>query len=84
MKKALVIALVIVVVFTGIPVVTGMPMVDCADCDQGFMTSSLCFGVLASLVALFLAAHALRLPPTGQQLRQRLAPFTLERPPRLA
>ncbi len=84
MKKVLLVALVMVVVLTGIPVVVGMPMASCADCDQGIMTSALCLAVLASVAALFLAAATLRLRIASPQLQGRLAPFALERPPRLA
>lgn len=83
-KKIVLVALVIVVLFTGIPFVMGMPMGGCADCDEATMTSSICVAVLASVAALYLAAMALRFRTGAEQLRGRLAPFALERPPRLA
>lgn len=83
-KKFLLVALVIVVLFTGIPLVMSMSMGGCADCDEATMASSICLAVLAAAAALFLAAMALRYRAGSAQLRGRLAPFALERPPRLA
>jgi hypothetical protein len=83
-KQVLVVALVVVVVLTGIPLVVGMPAADCAECELGVLAAGAC-------VAALLTAAALLAFATGSQLRRRRCTFTsrlvagrLERPPRLA
>ena len=84
MKQLLVVALVVVVVFTGIPVAMGMPMGDCPECGLGLLLGGVCFVAVLAAVAAVMAAHlhsslllarfafVARLPADG-----------LERPPRL-
>lgn len=85
MKRLLVVVLVAVVLFTGIPVVMGMPMADCADCDLGMMVASSCvFAVLATVVGIALVLVALQLRLRAPVVASLLAPSGLDRPPRLA
>ena len=85
MKRILVVALVVVVLFTGIPIVMGMPVMACADCDFGLLLGGACvFAVLAVVAgtALALLAVPMRLrPPVFAGLLLASAHY---RPPRLA
>lgn len=84
-KRLLIVALVVVVVFTGIPVVIGMPMATCSDCDLGMIATTMC--VLAILAAVR-ALIAFQLNSLLSQRRYAFADLMvagrLERPPRLA
>ncbi|MDP9070253.1 MAG: hypothetical protein M3N68_03010 [Actinomycetota bacterium] len=84
MKRVLVVALVVVVLFTGVPVVMGMSGVECADCDLGILLAGACVSaVLAGMVGITLASLAVQLrlrPPVFAGL---LATSGLDRPPRL-
>lgn len=84
MKRVLLVALVVVVLFTGIPVVTGMPLMGCADCDLGTILSSSCIlAVLTGLVALTLSLLAGTLAVRRPLFAGLLASSGLYRPPRL-
>ncbi len=83
MKRAFFIALVVVVILTGLPLVVGMPGMSCPDCGSATVTGSAC-AVLVAALGLFIAM-------TFEQLRARRPPglgrlhvTTVERPPRLA
>jgi len=84
-KRVLVVALVVVVLLTGIPVVMGMPMVACSDCDVATMAATSCMlAVLMGLVALALSLLAVRLAVRPPILAGLLVSSGLDRPPRLA
>lgn len=85
MKTLLVIALVVLVVFTGIPVAMGMPMADCVDCDLGLLLGGICLIAVLGLAAAAAAAthgHSLLRLARFASLGRLLA-GGLERPPRL-
>lgn len=85
MKRVAVVALVVVVLLTGIPVVMGMPLMECADCDLGTIAASSCIlAVLTAMVALALSLLAVRLPLRSRNFAMLLASSGLYRPPRLA
>jgi len=83
-KRVLVVALVVVVLFTGIPVVVGMPVMDCANCDLGVVVASACLFAVLATVAVVLALLALPLRRRIDLFTDLLAASRLERPPRLA
>lgn len=84
-KPVLVVALVAVVLFTGIPVVMGMSGAECADCDLGILLAGACaFAVLTATVGVAFARHALRLRVRPDLFAGLLATSGLYRPPRLA
>lgn len=83
MKRVLLVALVVVVLFTGIPVVMGMPMMACADCDLGIMAGICIVAVLTGLVALTLTLLAARLAMRRPLFAGLLTSSGLYRPPRL-
>lgn len=84
-KRVLVVTLVVVVLLTGIPVVMGMPMVTCSDCDLATMMANSCIlAVLAGLVALALNLLAVRLAVRPPTLAGLVVSSGLDRPPRLA
>jgi hypothetical protein len=86
MRRVVVIALVVVVVMTGIPVLMGGMdgMASCAECGPGLFGPMVCLGALAAGFALLrllaLWASFVR-PPAG---RSRLLSDLLERPPQPA
>lgn len=85
MKRVLVVALVVVVFLTGIPVVMGMSGAECADCDPGFLLAGACaWAVLAATVGIALARRAVRLRARPDLLAGLVATSGLYRPPRLA
>ncbi|MDP9072023.1 MAG: hypothetical protein M3N68_12245 [Actinomycetota bacterium] len=85
MKHVLVVALVVVVLVTGIPLVMAMPAGDCADCGIGMMMASTCvFAVLTAAVGLALVLLAMQLRMRAIALASLLATSGLDRPPRLA
>ena len=85
MERLLVVVLVAVVLFTGIPVVMAMPAADCVDCELGMLVVSSCvFGVLAAAGGIALVLLALQLRARAPVFASLLATSGLERPPRLA
>ncbi|MBW3575876.1 MAG: hypothetical protein KY450_13735 [Actinobacteria bacterium] len=85
MKQLLVILLVLVILLTGIPLVMGMPVGDCADCDLGVLAAGVCVSaVLAAAVALMAGQVSAELRPRRLRFLTRLVAGGLERPPRLA
>ncbi len=83
MKKALLIALVVLVIVTGVPLVMGMPGMSCPDCGRAALMSSPC-AVLLMAFGLFLALASERLRSRREQCLALLHAFAIERPPRLA
>lgn len=85
MKKALVILLLVVIVFTGLPLFMGMPgMTSYQACDPAVLMASCAVAVVASGVSLTLALIAFTFRSRRQPVRLLLHSFLLERPPRLA
>lgn len=85
MKKALIVALVVVLVIIGLPVLMpGMGSAHCADCGPATMAGAMCVAVLAA--AAFAALSAIRRRARLEPLRRRgrLVDSLLYRPPRLA
>lgn len=84
-KRLLIVALVVVVVFTGIPVVIGMPMVSCSDCDLGMVATTMCvLAILAAVAALIAFQLNSLLSPRRYAFVDLMVAGRLERPPRLA
>jgi len=84
-KKALYVLLVVVVLFTGMPVLVSMSgMATCPDCGPAISMGSMC--AMATLAigvgTLALLIHSMRRRRDALQLS--LHSFLLERPPRLA
>lgn len=85
MKRVVVITLVVVVIFTGIPVVMGMSGADCADCDLGILLAGACVSAfLAVRVGVTLARRAVPLRLGPELCTGLLTTSGLYRPPRLA
>ena len=84
-KRVLVVALVVVVLFTGIPVVMGMAGTECADCGLGILLVGACTSaLLAATWGVALARRAVRLRVRPDLFAGLLAASGLYRPPRLA
>ena len=84
-KRVLMAVLVVVVLFTGIPVVMGMSGAECADCDLGILLAGAClFAVLAVAVRPAPGRRAERLGARPDLFAGLLATSGLYRPPRLA
>lgn len=84
MKKGLLIALVILVVLTGIPVVIAMPGMACQDCESAALMSGPGCAVMVMAFALFLLFGSQFLRSRREQGLRFLPSYALERPPRLA
>ncbi|HWC11054.1 MAG TPA: hypothetical protein VG455_07520 [Acidimicrobiales bacterium] len=85
MKRALVVALVVAVLFTGVPVLMVISGTSCADCGLAMMVASACvLAVLAALVAFVFAPFGVPLRSRAAVLPSLLAASGLDRPPRLA
>ena len=83
-KRALFIALVIVVVVTGLPVLMGMGgMAECADCGPGVLLPMTCLAALAGVAATLPALLRSRLRSRDLFLRLALFTSAFERPPQL-
>jgi hypothetical protein len=86
-KKALAIALVVVVLMTGLPIFMGMSdMATCRDCGPAFLHAGAgcTLAVLVAGFTLLLVFAAQRLRDRNDILRLQWHAFLLERPPRLA
>jgi hypothetical protein len=82
-KKALAVVLVVVVVFTGLPIVMGMSgMADCPECDVRAVCSFGCPAVLFA-TSLFVAAALWLLRPRPLARYRRGFAWALDPPPRL-
>ncbi len=86
MRRTLVVALVIVVVLTGLPILMGMGgMAFCAECGPGLIGPMLCLAALAAIgfaLPRLLATRAGTDP--GRAMRSLLLASLLERPPQPA
>lgn len=83
-KHALVFALVVVVLFTGVPIVMGMPAMDCAECDFAVVLIGTCLPAVLTAVGFALLLLAVRFREPTVILASLLAASGLDRPPRLA
>ncbi|MFN2506072.1 MAG: hypothetical protein ABR540_17930 [Acidimicrobiales bacterium] len=84
MKKGLLIALVVLVVLTGIPLVVAMPAMACQDCGPAMVVKgSGCAALLVAFSLFVLFAWELLRSRRERGLGLLLA-LGLERPPRLA
>lgn len=88
MRRALVIALVVLVIITGLPVLMSADGMDgmaaCERCDPGVVGGMTCLAILAGVLVVLAATlrTRLRLRPPG--MRSRLLVQFVERPPQLA
>lgn len=84
MKRLLVVGLVVLVLFTGLPVVIGMSGMECPDCDAAVLLAGACVAaVLTATVGLALARRGVRLRVHSPVFEGLLATTGLYRPPRL-
>lgn len=86
MRKALVVALVLLVVLTGVPLAVGMGgMVTCSDCGPANlpMTGG-CLVILATALMLVLTSAVTWLRALSLVVSDQLVPRPLEHPPRVA
>ncbi len=84
MKKGLLIALVVLVVLTGIPVVIALPGMACPDCGSAALMGGAGCAVMVTAFSLFLLFGSQFLRSRREQGLRPTHSFTLERPPRLA
>jgi|GEM_PF-6580698 hypothetical protein len=85
MKKALLVALVVVLVLVGLPLpVPGMGPVDCGDCDQAFVVHTMCLAIVGLGLILAVALMSESLTRDRRRILNLLLASRLERPPRLA
>ena len=84
-KRALFIALVVVVLMTGLPVLMGMAgMAVCADCGPGVLLPMMCVAAtLAGVAAVLPALLRSRFRSRERLLRLALVTSLFERPPQL-
>jgi len=84
-KKALVLAVVVVVVVTGLPVLMGMSgMATCHDCPPASAGGPMCILAVLTAGLAFVLGFGPRARDHEKMLRLRLHAFFIERPPRLA
>lgn len=85
MKKAVVVALVVLLVIIGLPMLMpGMGGAHCADCGPATMAGPMCVAVLAAAAFAVLVAIRRRARLEPLRRRGRLVDSLLYRPPRLA
>lgn len=85
LKKALIVALVVLLVIIGVPMLMpGMGGAHCADCGPATMAGPMCVAVLAAAVFAALLAMGRRARVAPIRRRGRLVDSSLYRPPRLA
>jgi hypothetical protein len=83
MKRLFVVALVMVLVLTGIPLLVGMAgMGGCANCPPALPAGGQCLGVLAGAAALALLLSG-RVRSRSSRLRPWLFALPFDRPPQL-
>jgi hypothetical protein len=81
----LVIALVVLVLVTGLPVLMGMDgMASCESCTRGVLGGMVCLAILAGLASALASVVTSRVSPGRRPLRSSLLVHLLERPPQLA
>lgn len=85
MKKALLIAPVVVLVLVGLPLpVPGMGPVDCGDCGQALMVHTMSLAILGLGLILLVALMGESVTMDRRRVLGLLLANRLERPPRLA
>ena len=84
MKKGLLIALVVLVVLTGVPVVIAMPGMACPDCGSAALMGGAGCAVMVMAFSLFLLFGSQLLRSRREQGLRFVPSSALERPPRLA
>ena len=84
MKKGLLIALVVLVVLTGVPVVIAMPAMACPDCGSAALMGGAGCAVMVMAFSLFLLFGSQLLRSRREQGLRFVPSYALERPPRLA
>ena len=83
-KQVAVVALILVVLLTGLPIVTGMShMPECPECRLGLLSWGLACAVLAAAVSLVVTAAVSWLIPLHRRERLFLLAADLDPPPRL-
>lgn len=85
MKRLLVVAVVMILVLTGIPLLVGMGgMENCANCPPALLPAAgQCLGVLAGAAAVFALLLSGRLRSRSGRMRPWLYALVFERPPQL-
>lgn len=83
MKRALLIALVIVVLVMSLPVLMGMGTMSCDYCGPGVLLPLMCLAAVAGAAVLLPALLRARLRPREHSLRLALFASLFERPPQL-
>lgn len=84
MKKILLIALVVLVILTGAPVVIAMPAMACPDCGSAALMGGAGCAVMVMAFSLFLLFGSQPLRSRREQGLRFVPSYALERPPRLA
>ncbi|MGH8974998.1 MAG: hypothetical protein ACRD0C_17570 [Acidimicrobiia bacterium] len=83
MKRGLVVAVVVILLLAGLPILVGMGgMTMCAECDLGIV-GGLCLAVLAAAAGVALSLLHGRVRLRCARVPVRLFALTLERPPQL-
>ena len=83
-KIALVVLLVVVIVFTGMPVIMGSSaMGACADCGPAVMVHGLCVAALVAAFTFLVASASSRYRFSVSEHRGLRIAVVFERPPRL-
>lgn len=83
MKRALLIAVVVIILVMGLPVLMGMGAMSCDSCGPGVLLPLMCLAALAGAAVLLPALLRARLRPREHTLRLALFASLFERPPQL-
>jgi hypothetical protein len=83
MKRLLVVAVVMILVLTGLPLLVGMSGMTCANCPPALPAAGQCVGVLAGAAAVFALLLSGRLRSRSSHPRPWLYALVFERPPQL-
>lgn len=85
MKTALIIALVVLAMATGLPILVGMSgMAMCPDCDTAVFVGVCALAVASAIFAFAIALLAMALWASAQSASASLHSYLLERPPQPA
>ena len=84
MKQVAVVALILVVLLTGLPIVAGMsPMPECPECRLGLLSWGMACAVLVAAVGIAVVAAVSWLSPLHRRERLLLLAADFDPPPRL-
>ena len=83
MKRALLIALVVIILVMGLPVLMSMGTMSCDSCGPGVLLPLMCLAAMAVTAVLLPALLRARLRLSGHTLRLALFASLFERPPQL-